>query len=115
MEIGVGDIVFCQFPMEEGGSLPHFCIVIEVEETITGSRVHVAFGSSKSVSESGHLNWELVVTKEVDIRDCGVHLPTRFDLNKTAWKPIEACCKKGSIPKRLYGAFRSAAIHAGLI
>lgn len=115
MGIGVGDIVFCQFPMEEGGALPHFCIVIELEETMTDCRLRLAFGSSRAVSVSGHLDWEFVVTTESEIRESGLHCPTRFDLKKTVWKSCKACYRKGSLPKGLYREFRRAAICAGLI
>lgn len=114
-DVNVGDIVYCGFPMEEGGELPHYCLVIAINEDQTGTRIRIAFGSSKQVSESGHRDWELVVSQSGDLHACGLRKPTRFDLKKTAWKSLQTCAIEGVLPTSLYGKFRRAAISARLI
>lgn len=114
-DVNVGDVVYCAFPMEEGGELPHYCLVIAVNTDQAGTRIRVAYGSSKQVSASGHRDWEVVATKADEINACGLRKPTRFDLKKTAWKSLQACSIEGVLPKTLYGQFKRAAIAARLI
>lgn len=115
VNINIGDVVYCQFPKEEGGDLAHYCLVIEINEDHAGTRIRVAFGSSEKVSESGHLDWELVASRPDEISACGLRKPTRFDLRKCAWLNLSACAMEGSLPRSLYGKFKHAAISAGLI
>lgn len=115
-KISVGNVVYCRFPKEECvGGLAHYALVVEVNEDAVGTRVRVAYGSSKQVSESGHLPRELVVSRPAHLTACGLRKPTRFDLVKTAWMDSRAVVREGEVPVDLYRDFKRAAISAGLI
>lgn len=79
-----GDLVIVRFPTEEGGELLHPALVLTIEDTISGCLyAHVAYGSSKKVSASGHLDHEFVITDPEELRLSGLHKATRFDFRTT--------------------------------
>lgn len=78
-----GDIVYCRFPCDEGHRMPHYGLVVSVENSATRTTIiRVAYGTSQRVSQSGHLPYEFVVTDVVEMRRAGLHKPTRFDLHR---------------------------------
>lgn len=83
MQIEAGDIVFCRFPCDEGGALPHYGLVIAVQTSaVRAPTYRVAYGSSQKVSESGHLPHEFVLINREEIKKYGLKKPTRFDLRR---------------------------------
>ncbi|MHB8252885.1 MAG: hypothetical protein ACYDEV_04155 [Acidiferrobacter sp.] len=111
----VGDIVYARFPTEEGGDLPHYCLVIKVEEKIVETELLIAYGSSKKVSREGHLPTEVVVLDKRYLLACGLKKPTRFDLAKRASVRARKTVRMGALPKECYGDLRKAAIAAALL
>ena len=115
-ELNVGDVVYARFPfMEGGGSLPHYCLVLEVDETLYGKWLVLAYGSSQKVSVTGHLPFELVVAKKDHMSACGLTDATRFDLKKRAKVDARKVVKTGCLSTVLYNDLRKAAIAAGLL
>ncbi len=83
MQIEAGDIVFCRFPCDEGESLSHYGLVISVQiSAICAPTYRIAYGSSRKVSESGHLPHEFVLINREEIKKYGIKKPTRFDLRR---------------------------------
>lgn len=111
----VGDIVYTRFPTEEGGSLPHYCLVLTVETQMTQGTLVVAYGSSKKVSRDGHTPTEIVVFDHGALAVCGLQMPTRFDLGKRARIRAESAVRTGALPRKLYVDLKKAAIAAGLL
>ena len=115
-DLNVGDVVYARFPlMEREGSLPHYCLVLEVYETLYGKWLALVYGSSKKVSISGHLPCELVVIEESHMLACGLKQATRFDLRKRGRVDARKVVKTGSLPTALYNELRKAAIAANLL
>lgn len=83
MQIEPGDIVFCRFPCDEGGSLSHYGLVMSVQiSAIRAPTYRVAYGSSRKVSKSGHLPHEFVLASREEMKKYGLKKPTRFDLRR---------------------------------
>lgn len=81
-DIEPGKIVYCQFPCNEGGDLPHYGLVVSVVDDLVGTRYRVAYGSSKKVSESGALPHEFVIADRKGMEAAGLRKPTRFDMGR---------------------------------
>lgn len=78
-----GDVVYCRFPCDEGHRLPHYGLVVSVEDSATRTTlIRVAYGTSQKVSPSGHLPSEFVVAEPVEMSYAGLHKPTRFDMRR---------------------------------
>ncbi|MDA8190150.1 MAG: hypothetical protein M0Z68_01425 [Gammaproteobacteria bacterium] len=78
-----GDIVYCRFPCDEGHRIPHYGLVVSVENSATRTTIiRVAYGTSQKVSPSGHLPSEFVVADSSEMRRAGLLKPTRFDMHR---------------------------------
>lgn len=85
MKIEAGDIVFCDFPMNEGGSLPHYALVVSIETSMVGmDKIRAVYGSSQKVCASGALPHEFIISDENEMERAGLTKPIRFDLSRTA-------------------------------
>ena len=84
-----GVVIYCDYPTNEGGKLPHYGIVVGVIEEITRMpRYRVAYGSSKKVSVSGALPHEFVLWEKKDLQMAGLLRPTRFDMRRIMTLPL---------------------------
>jgi len=73
-----GDIVWVQFPYEGAkADKSHPAIVLD---DLEDGRYLLAYGSSKRVDAASPLPNEVVVSDQADLRECGLRVPTRFDL-----------------------------------
>lgn len=90
--INPGDVVYFDFPLDDGGHLKHYGLVVQVEDTITNRvMIRVAYGSTKKVSVTGHLPHEFVLAEPEELERAGLKKPTRFDLRRT----IRLCLEDG--------------------
>jgi hypothetical protein len=65
--------------------------------SVDGYAVHVAYGT-KSLDKTTRGKIDLIIELEADIDECGMAVPTRFDLENTAalmWEPPDFDCWKG--------------------
>lgn len=78
-----GDVVYCRFPCDEGHRMPHYGLVVSVEESATRTTIiRVAYGTSQKVSPSGHLPSEFVLAEPAEMKRAGLFKPTRFDMHR---------------------------------
>jgi len=104
------DVVFCDFPLDEGGTKKRFCLVIEVEDDGT---CLVAYGSSRGVCASAPGCGEFVVSASHSLRAAGLNRPTRFNMTRKA--VLKPMWKAGRIGPELYATAYCAARSARLI
>jgi hypothetical protein len=94
IEIKPGQIGIAEFPLAEAaGGLKHPVLIMSVETALSGMQyAWVAYGSSKKVSRTGHLNHEFVLSPEDGeaFRKAGLKKATRFDLMATARIPCRS-------------------------
>lgn len=119
VEIKPGEIGIAEFPLaESAGGLLHPVLVMSVESTLSGVEyAWVAYGSSQSVSRSGHLKHEFVLVPEDGeaFSKAGLKKPTRFDLRKTARIPCSEIRPIGQVDlknRSVYNRLRNATFAA---
>jgi hypothetical protein len=93
----VGNIITCLYPNDPKGRLRP-CLVLEV---LAGSKggfaVRVAYGT-KSLDKATRGKIDVIIESRSDIDECGIAVPTRFDLEETAtilWEPPDCGCWQG--------------------
>lgn len=100
-----GQIVYCEFPSSDGSYIgKHYCIVVE-DRGIMG--LYVAFGTSKKI-DSSPLKHEFVVSKDSDLKICGLKKPTRFSFKIFAMVPKGTAEVCGVIAESMAPDVRSA-------
>jgi hypothetical protein len=97
-----GDVVWCNFPYDEmpgqPGPKPRPAIVgkVYLNHRTGRSSISVAFGTSQKTDRL--YKGEFVVATPSGMRAAGLHLPTKFDLARTArlpWAPAYFTIKPG--------------------
>ncbi len=108
-----GDIVWVFFPYDGAiADKPHPALVLDVGKH---GMVSIAYGSSKHVDRSCPQPNELVVTEPEDLQQCGLVVPTRFDLSVRTKMTVRDNAKIGALPQRKYKQLFRAAVHCGLV
>lgn len=108
-----GDIVWVFFPYDgRNADKPHPALVLDVE---SNGLVNVAYGSSKHVDLSCPRHNEVVVSEREDLKQCGLVVPTRFDLNVRTKMTVQEHRRIGALPQRKYKQLFRAAVHCGLV
>ena len=108
-----GDIVWVKFPYEgQSADKPHPALVLDVLED--GQAV-LAYGSSKHVDGNCPPPNEVTITEPNDLQDCGLRIPTRFDLGVRAKMTVRRSDLIGTLPTRKHKQLVKAAIACGLI
>ena len=108
-----GDIVWVLFPYDgRNADKPHPALVLDVENNCV---VSIAYGSSKHVDRSCPQANEVVVTEPEDLQQCGLVVPTRFDLSVRTKMTVQKRSRIGALPQRKYRQLFRAAVHCGLI
>ena len=73
--------------------------------SVSGYAVRVAYGTS-SLNKEARGKIDLIIETQSDIDECGIAVPTRFDLEETAiipWEPPECDCWHGQYSPVLGG------------
>jgi hypothetical protein len=105
----VGDIVYCDFPSDDGSFIgKHYCMVID-DSGMLGLKV--AFGTSKKI-DSCPLDHEFVVSKASDLKDCGLRKLTKFNFKKIRLVNKDTADLCGSVNEGMYFDIRKAFNHA---
>lgn len=108
-----GDIVWVKFPYEgKSADKPHPALVLDVLEN--GQAV-LAYGSSQHVDGSCPPANEVTVTDARDLQECGLRVPTRFDIGIRAKMTVRRNDLIGTLPTRKHKQLLKAAIACGLI
>jgi len=109
----LGDIVWVEFPYEEahvGKKRP--ALVLDVHGS---GKCLLAYGSSKQIDASNPLPGEVVVSKPHDLQQCGLRVPTRFDLRKRVMVSLNFRDRIGTLPRSKNRQLVGAAKYCGLI
>ena len=108
-----GDIVWVFFPYDGAiADKPHPALVLDVWKH---GMVSIAYGSSKRVDASNPQPSEVVVTEPEDLQQCGLVVPTRFDLSIRTKMTVQKGARIGALPQRKYRQLFRAAVHCGLV
>ncbi len=115
--VSPGDIVLCHFPREEGGTLLHPAMVLELVDTLGGEVfARLVYGSSKRTNPSELHPWEFVIA-ETEMRafaESGLHKTTRFDFKRLARLPASRLKLIGTLHMSLHKRVLTAGEAAGL-
>ena len=107
-----GDIVWTLFPYEgKSADKPHPALVLDVLE----GQAILAYGSSKHVDGTCPPAREVTVTEPEHLQQCGLRVPTRFDLGIRAKMAVRSCTPIGVLPQRKHKQLVIAALTCGLI
>jgi len=123
------DIVYCQFPTDEGGSLPHYALVTGIQKGINGHvMAQIVYATSKKIdvnANKDHKGIDFVVTPtnfgskfwdKTGLKLKHGMVGTRFQCNRTAMMEISELEVVGRIDTDIspaaFNALRKAMMNA---
>jgi hypothetical protein len=96
-EFNIGDIVHCPWLTTDGREIPHYGLVVGVDNKTDEIVLVVAYATSKRVSVSARLDHELILASKEDLDSAGLRAATRIDLNSIQRIDAVNCEKVGAL------------------